>query len=300
MLIRPQPEVCTLAKFSCKFKFRRFPVSDPQNPLEFLPSPGPGQPPENQPQLPPLPVSGENPPWGFLEIIGIIAVGVVSLALGVLLVLTLAHKYLYPNLPLLAAAQEHPLLLIAAQAISYLGIVAFMAFLVKRAAGSFGLGIRWNWPNNPWGYLLGGVGLSLGLQLLGHFLPIPKELPMDKFFRTPLDAWILALFGMFIAPLMEELFFRGFLYPVLAKWFGVVASIIITALGFGLVHASQLGSAWGPVLIIFLVGIVLTTVRAKTKSVAAGWLMHFAYNATIFGLMFIATSGFRHMERISQ
>lgn len=274
-------------------------MSDAQNPLAFPQAPEPGQSPEIQPQLPP-PVSGENPPWGWLEIIGIIAVGVVSLVFGVLVVLAIAHKYLYPEMPVVTVAQEHPLLLIAAQALSYLGIVAFMAFLVKRAAGSFGQGIRWNWPKNPWSYVLGGVALSLGLQFLGRFLPIPKELPMDRFFRTPLDAWILALFGMLIAPLVEELFFRGFLYPVLARWFGIVASIIITALGFGLVHASQLGSAWGPVLIIFLVGIALTTVRARTKSVAAGWLMHFAYNATIFGLMFIATGGFRHMERLTQ
>ncbi len=277
-------------------------MSDLQNPPLAPPTPEENLPPEIQPLAsPPIPRPGEDPPWSWLEIVGILAVGMVAVFFGVIVVIAVAHRYLYPLDPLTEVAQQHPILLVAAQALAYLGVIGFMVFLVKRtSAQSFGQGIRWNWPENPWPYLLGGVGLSLGLQLLGHFLPIPKDLPIDRFFRTPFEAWGLALFGTFCAPLVEELFFRGFLYPVLARWFGVVASIVITAMGFGLVHAGQLGRAWGPVLIIFLVGVALTTVRAKTKSVAAGWLVHFAYNATIFGLMFIATGGFRHMERLTQ
>jgi CAAX protease family protein len=275
-------------------------VSDPQNPLVFPPPAG-MSPPELEPPVPPAPVTGENPPWGWMEIVGIVAVTIVSVFFGLLAVIAVAHKYLYPEESLMEVAQQHPILLVAAQALAYLLVVGFMVFVVKKTSAlPFAQGIKWNWPDNAWVYLVGGVALSLGLQLLGHFLPIPRELPMDKFFRTPLEAWGLAIFGMLCAPFVEELFFRGFLYPVLARWFGVGASIIITAIGFGLVHASQLGRAWGPVLIIFLVGVTLTTIRAKTKSVAAGWLVHTAYNSTIFGLMFIATSGFRHMERLTQ
>jgi hypothetical protein len=54
------------------------------------------------------------------------------------------------------------------------------------------------------------------------------------------------------------------------------------------------------VLIIFLVGIILTTVRAFKKSVAATVLMHMAYNGTIFISAYIATDGFRHMEKFNQ
>jgi len=296
-----EPEGCIHSTFRGNSDLGRIPVSDLQIPPFAPTAPDGSIPPEIQPPVPPpVQVLGENPAWGWLELIGILAVGLVALVFGVVIVLVAAHRYLYPRDPVMEAVQQHPILLIAAQVLAYLGVVGFMALVVKRDSQSFGQGIRWNWPDKPWGYLLGGVALSFGLQFLGHFLPVPKDLPIDRFFRTPVEAWGLALFGIFCAPLVEELFFRGFLYPVLARWFGVVASIVITALGFGLVHAGQLGRAWGPVLVIFLVGIALTAVRAKTKSVAAGWLMHFAYNSTIFGLMFLATSGFRHLERLTQ
>jgi membrane protease YdiL (CAAX protease family) len=174
-----------------------------------------------------------------------------------------------------------------------------MVQLVRRAGRPFWEAVGWNWPANPWAYLAGGLGLAFVLQLIGHFLPMPRELPVDRFFRTPAQAWVLTAFGLLVAPLMEELFFRGFLYPVLARRLGVAVSVVLTGFGFGLIHASQLGKAWAPILIIFLVGVVLTIVRAVTKSVAAGVLVHFAYNGTIFGLMFVFTDGFRHLERLN-
>ena len=99
---------------------------------------------------------------------------------------------------------------------------------------------------------------------------------------------------------MEELFFRAFLYPVLARGVGVTAAIFITGFAFALLHGSQLMYSWGPVLVIFLVGIVLTMVRARKDSVAASLIVHVSYNGTISALMFFATDGFRHLEKLNQ
>jgi hypothetical protein len=123
-------------------------------------------------------------------------------------------------------------------------------------------------------------------------------MPIDEFFNTPAEAWSLTIFGVTLAPLIEELFFRGFLYPVLARRLGVVLAIILTAAGFGLIHGPQLGRAWGPVLVIFIVGIALTVTRAVTKSVATGILVHIGYNGTLSALLFWASDGFRHLERL--
>jgi len=67
--------------------------------------------------------------------------------------------------------------------------------------------------------LLAGIGVatSVVVQLLSNFLPIPKELPIDKFFTHPLGVWLIAIFGVTVAPAFEELAFRGFLLPSLAS-----------------------------------------------------------------------------------
>jgi len=130
------------------------------------------------------------------------------------------------------------------------------------------------------------------LQALAHLLPIPKNLPIDSFFGTPAEAWALTIFGITLAPVMEEFLFRAFLYPVLKRQLGWGAAILLTALGFALLHGSQLKFAWGPLLVIFLVGLVLTIVRAQKNSVAASLLMHIAYNGTLSTLMFVATESF--------
>jgi len=53
-------------------------------------------------------------------------------------------------------------------------------------------------------------------------------------------------------------------------------------------------------IVIFLVGLALTIVRAKKDSVAASLLMHVGYNGTLSALMFVATDGFRHLEKLNQ
>ena len=136
----------------------------------------------------------------------------------------------------------------------------------------------------------------IAFDALGRFLPMPKTTPFDQFFERPMDAYLTAAFAVTLGPLMEELFFRGFLYPVIARRLGAFWGIILTALPFGVMHYSQYRS-WGAVLIIVLVGIVLTTIRAVTKSVASSFLAHVGYNAALMTLAAIATDGFRHMEK---
>jgi hypothetical protein len=45
------------------------------------------------------------------------------------------------------------------------------------------------------------------------------------------------------------------------------------------------------------VGVVLTTVRAVTKSVAASFLAHVGYNGALMVIAAVATDGFKHMDK---
>jgi uncharacterized protein len=244
---------------------------------------------------PPVPV------WNGWDILRIIVLDIGALIVGMFATLLIARWLLYPHRSPGEIAQM-PLVAVAAQSLAYLFILGYMYVLVTRVhrRPGFVAAIQWNWPSNIAVYVSAGVVLSLGLQGLAHFLPVPRELPIDNFFRTPTEAWTLSIFNVTLAPLMEELFFRGFLYPVLTRRLGFSAAVFLTALVFALLHGAQLMFSWGPMLVIFLVGFVLTMVRAKTNSVAAALLVHMAYNGTIDLAMFVATDRFRHLERLYQ
>jgi membrane protease YdiL (CAAX protease family) len=204
----------------------------------------------------------------------------------------------------IAAVAANALVIVPAQVIAYLLTIAFMAFLVsKRHHSSFGEGILWNLPDNKTALtaFAGGMVMALVSQLSSGLLQrwTPKNLPIEEYFKNAASGYALAMFGIFVAPVMEELFFRGFLYPALARWTGAIGAIVMTAAAFSLLHGAQLADAWVPLLVLFLVGAVLTTIRARTHSVATCVLVHMGYNATLFSIMFIYTQGFRHMEKLS-
>jgi membrane protease YdiL (CAAX protease family) len=81
---------------------------------------------------------------------------------------------------------------------------------------------------------------------------------------------------------------------------GRILAILVTSAAFAMVHSEQLGEAWGPLLVIFIVGMVLTVTRVLTRSVAPGFLIHVGYNLTLFAGLFLGSDHFRHLERISQ
>jgi membrane protease YdiL (CAAX protease family) len=210
------------------------------------------------------------------------------------------HRRFFPGTPWIESLNR-PDVVVGGQFVTYLLVLIVMYRMVNvQSGGKVLTAVRWNWPRRWASYLLAGIALEICLLPFVYLLPMPKTAPIDEFFRTARDAYILSLFGILFAPLFEELFFRGFLYPALARRIGMIPSIVLTAMAFASIHASQLRYAWGPVLVIFLVGLALTTVRAIRKSVAATVLMHMAYNATIFIAAYIATDGFRHMEKFNQ
>jgi uncharacterized protein len=184
---------------------------------------------------------------------------------------------------------------------SYAVIFGFMALLVGvRHHAPLFQAIHWNMPsrrNAMFAFLI-GVGATF-ISEIGEFALnrwIPKSLPMTELFKDRSSTFLIAGFAVLVAPFMEEMLFRGFLYPALARWTGAIFSVIVTASLFTLVHASQLGNSWAALVPIFFIGMVLTITRAVTKSVATGVLIHTTYNFVLMAQFFIATHGFTQMQ----
>jgi membrane protease YdiL (CAAX protease family) len=263
---------------------------EPETPLRLIADSFP--PPEIQLGSP-APRAGENPVWSGWDVLVIAVLTVVSVVLlGA--VLALGTHLVYPQTSL---KDVSPLLAILAQLLAYVAVAVYMVLMVEgKYHVRFWQAIGWNWPQSSTLKLLGLGVFTVSLDLLSRYLPMPKNTPFEEFFARPRDAYLLVLFAVTLGPLMEELFFRGFLYPVLARRLGVVGGVLLTALPFGLIHYVQYRS-WSAVLVVGLVGVVLTVVRVVTKSVAASFLVHVGYNGTLMLLAAWATDGFRHMDK---
>jgi len=258
------------------------------------------------PPPPPLPApnkSGENPVFNLPDVL-LIALVAISCLLFVCpligtLVFVAVHGFQSFDVKQMA---QNALVIVPMQIAAYILTVGFMVLLIwRKYRTGFLTAVRWKLPRRKlaWGAIGGGVALGLTSQVLSGLLErwIPKSLPIEQYFNTPASAYMLAGFGILVAPLVEELFFRGLLYPALARPIGIFPAAGLTAISFAAIHAPQLGNSWAPLVVLLTISSVLTAARVVTKSVAFCVLIHVAYNFTLFAGLFIVTQGFRHMER---
>ena len=149
---------------------------------------------------------------------------------------------------------------------------------------SFGPAIGWTAQGHSrFHYLFLGLLLSLVVSLGATLLPRPgKPLPIKALMlQDEFSFALLALFSVFIAPVVEELLFRGFLFPVFERSHGAFVAILLTSAMFTALHGRQNAWQWQVLLGLFLVGAAFGAARANTRSVVPSVFMHAGYNATL-------------------
>ena len=226
--------------------------------------------------------------WGIGDVIAAFAVGIaVSVVVGVFVV--------DPDHP------NRPNTLIALICAQNFAIIAWLAMVARRkGTGSlradFGLQIRR--PAPVWvadlPFFLLGIGLQLaallptGLltELYGHTAKqdVVKTADHAAGWQIP----VLALAIVLLAPLTEELLFRGTLLRSLLRKVSPDVAVFITAVAFGLVHA--LGDPSVGTLIalpaIILLGVVSGYQAAKTGNLSRSIMLHMGFNALSAVLLF--------------
>jgi len=365
----------------------------------------------------------ENPPWSGLDllILGLVLVAAVFLFSSIFFAAVLHSPLSHGVTATELGKNPGPLVIVPSMTLAYGAMLISMYVLVTRhRKRPFWQTVGWRWPQGSgWlGYIGGGGLLAIGLAELSRLLPIPKSLPMDQFFQNRQSVYLMMIFGVAVAPLAEEMLFRGFLYPVLDRWlqalfmtprqvrrgcvwilitaawgyiehrlpltwsvlaavvvflvaaalvlgrslrsgqkpsplvllpgatvvawgvaagaisdhvfgvattvllvlacllgvfsvaptpnapaagrFGRLLAVLATSFAFAMVHGEQLGQAWGPLLVLFVVGLVLTITRVITRSVTPGLLIHVGYNLMLFTVLYLGTDHFRHLERMTQ
>lgn len=177
---------------------------------------------EQPAQPPPDPINphAEDPPWTGLDLLLMVLILIASLFVfsGITFGIStlLASRSVQP-----LAKATGTLVIVPAMALSYLVVMSFMYVRLERVRHvQFWQAVSWHWPKGrSWlGFLVAGGITAITLGLLSRLLPMPKSLPVDRYFGDRQSAYLMVFFGVAVAPLAEELLFRGFLYPVLDRW----------------------------------------------------------------------------------
>ncbi len=143
-----------------------------------------------------------------------------------------------------------------------------------------------NWTGGfrgAWLCVVAGPALAIVSAVLAMILRAPAvPSPIESFISGRASLVIVMLFLTIFGPLFEELLFRGFLFPLVARSLGAWPGILLTAALFALLHGSQNHWTWQDLVVIGVAGTVFGYARYKTGSTAASTFVHAGYNLTLF------------------
>ena len=159
-------------------------------------------------------------------------------------------------------------------------LVLWLFFVIRRKKFTVEAGLKpfdkRFWPS----VLIGSVGLCLLVNFGMQLLPIPEDVLMEYaeaskgLMEGPFVLLLVA--NAVMAPVVEEILFRGMAFGRLRKAMPVWVALVLSSVFFGLMHGQIL---W--ICYTTLVGLILGIVAWKTDSTLAPMFMHFAFN--LFG-----------------
>ena len=128
-----------------------------------------------------------------------------------------------------------------------------------------------------------GVAISTLYEMLMKHLGMetPSALPSD--FTGTWYAWaVLGFFAIVVAPVAEEIFFRGFLFTGISRHYGYAWGALASAVLFSMAHMQP-----GALVPIFILGFLLAWLYMKTGSIWACIIAHFTYNCIALSSMIL-------------
>jgi membrane protease YdiL (CAAX protease family) len=88
----------------------------------------------------------------------------------------------------------------------------------------------------------------------------------------------LALLATFTGPLVEEIIYRGVIYTAMEKTIGMTGAVILVSFLFTLVHVFQYRNNVGVILVVGILSVSLTLVRALTGRLLPCFIIHMVFN----------------------
>lgn len=196
-------------------------------------------------------------------------------------------------------ALDQPVWTAVYSALSYIVALALIIFVPLRwmKISRNALGLK-GWPTwtdiglSPVGFIVSLI-LAAGLTAVFSFFPwFDASEAQDVGFNVYMsggDRIIAFVTLVVMAPIAEEIIFRGWLYGKvreklsgLPEWAGILISILVVSILFGLVHLQ-----WNVGVNVFCLSVVLCALREVTGTIYAGILTHMIKNGVAFYLLYV-------------
>jgi len=176
-----------------------------------------------------------------------------------------------------------------------LGVVFIIYFTVGQYKEKFvSLGISFkNFFRNIFYGMVGYIALIpilvvllLAIAYISNLIKyVPEKQPVVELFLKEKNAPLLiytSLFAAIAGPIIEELFFRGFMYNAFKKYIGIFWATLITAAMFAALHAHIVGF-----LPILALGMMLAYLYEKTGTLVSSITVHMIHNLSMVLLVFL-------------
>lgn len=244
--------------------------------------------PDPEPQIEKTPPPELRNRWSFIDLIVFAVFFSLTIALLPLAAVQIWRMF-NPELQLADLTAVDQVLLQGVMNVIVVGFIAFLVKVVHRQ--SFKGTIHW-FRNHGFstGFLVAlGAALAVSVLIVSSFFPPSEPPPIEKILSSTTAMYVFAVFGIGVAPLFEEIMFRGFLFRVLLDIGGPGVAVSATAGLFALLHIPQLWGSWAGIALIFVVGYVLSVVRERSNSLIPSFIIHTSYNAMLFGVFAVST-----------
>ncbi len=230
------------------------------------------------------PVSPDDPGWGIGAGLALWFVSILLILLTpVFLVLpySLAMQVDSANLNDFLRNDKFAMLLQIGAIIPAHLVTVLLAWRIvtKGSRHSFFASLGWDLGNfRIWHGFVIVIGFFALVAVIGTYFP-DQETPFEKILKSSREATLLLAFiATFSAPFVEEVVYRGVLFPAAGKSFGMVPAVGLVTLLFAAVHIPQYYNSVASLTLLLVLSLILTIVRASTGRLLPSVILHFIFN----------------------
>ena len=154
--------------------------------------------------------------------------------------------------------------------------------------------ISWSWLGLR-KFSLNSLALGCGLMVISWGLNVVYGLFLSLFslsiqqdfsvlFTDMSSAWGILFGGAIVAPVVEEIIFRGFIFAGLRTRYGWVKAALISSALFSVIHFQP--TAFLPIMVL---GMIFAYLYQRSGSIWPAIIMHLSSNAIALGAAFLAS-----------